>query len=171
MTLQRIVELYKKCWKHCSDDEFTWFNQQPSLDKAIELAAFAFDEHRKRYPHQRKIRRDSLNRAYPKLQASKTKIERCKDFDTLFGVIQESVADISGIGELYIYDTVFRIGAKLNLQPDKVYLHSGTREGAKKLHLDFKAKALELSQFPEELQKLQANEIEDILCIYKDKFQ
>jgi hypothetical protein len=111
-----------------------------------------------------------LTRAYRKLHTNKAKIEECKTFDILFEVIQESVADISGIGELYIYDTAFRIGANLNLRPYKVYLHSGTRKGAQNLLLDYKAKFLELSQLPRELQKLQANEIEDILCIYKDKF-
>ena len=34
----------------------------------------------------------------------------------------------------------FRIGAKINLFPTKVYLHAGTRRGARALGLDDRAK-------------------------------
>jgi len=42
-------------------------------------------------------------------------------------LIDTALEPIPGLGELYVYDTTLRIGAKLNLFPDKVYLHAGTR--------------------------------------------
>ena len=40
---------------------------------------------------------------------------------------------VKGFGELSIYDTAVRIGAHLRIEPDKVYLHAGAREGIKAL--------------------------------------
>ncbi|MEO0269567.1 MAG: hypothetical protein ABIN73_07505 [candidate division WOR-3 bacterium] len=55
--------------------------------------------------------------------------------------------------------------------PDKVYLHAGTKEGAKNLGLNTKGKkALQINELPKELKDLSPIEIEDILCIYRDKF-
>ena len=40
------------------------------------------------------------------------------------------------MGELVVYDTALRIGARFGLEPEKVYVHRGTREGVRKLGLD-----------------------------------
>ena len=76
-----------------------------------------------------------------------------------------------GIGELTKYDTIIRIAAYRNLFPTKVYLHSGTKVGAKNLLGKLgKRKYLGIEELPIELQDLHlsASEIEDILCIFKD---
>jgi hypothetical protein len=74
------------------------------------------------------------------------------------------------VGPLIIYDTAYRIGAKLGLEPRLVYLHCGTRKGALLLGLGKGRPYLR----PEELQErneafrfLRPYEIEDCLCIYK----
>jgi hypothetical protein len=43
-----------------------------------------------------------------------------------------------------MYDTALRIGAKLKLFPTKVYLHAGTRLGARALGLDDSAATLKV---------------------------
>jgi hypothetical protein len=48
------------------------------------------------------------------------------------------------------------------LRREAVYLHAGTREGARALNLS--GKTIDVR----ELRKLSAEEIEDCLCIYKD---
>lgn len=77
---------------------------------------------------------------------------------------------IVGLGELYFYDTALRIGAYLNLHPEKVYLHRGTRIGAKKLGFDWKKESLDPAIFPEPLKPLKPLEIDYFLCIYKKYF-
>jgi len=89
----------------------------------------------------------------------------------LFGIVHTAVKPIQGIGELYIYDTSFRIGAKLNLFPTKVYLHAGTRVGTRALGLDGSAATLRVSPLPREFRKLEPHEVEDILCIFKDELK
>lgn len=76
---------------------------------------------------------------------------------------------VSGSDELYVYDTTLRIGAKLGLLPKKVYLHAGTRVGAKALGFDGNARTLEISVLPKELRQLEPHEIEDALCIFKSE--
>jgi hypothetical protein len=57
-------------------------------------------------------------------------MEKANDFGDLFHLVGAALDSIHGLGELYVYDTSLRIGAKLNLFPDRVYLHAGTRLGA-----------------------------------------
>jgi hypothetical protein len=78
---------------------------------------------------------------------------------------------VDGIGELYIYDTALRIGAKLNLLPSRIYLHAGARVGARALGFAGRLKYIELRDLPKEFQKLEPHEIEDVLCIFKDKLK
>jgi predicted kinase len=73
------------------------------------------------------------------------------------------------IGELYVYDTALRIGAKLNLFPARVYLHAGTRQGARALGLDARADALDMADLPREFHVLKPYEVEDVLCIFKSE--
>jgi hypothetical protein len=82
-------------------------------------------------------------------------------------VLLDVVSDINGLAELYAYDTAARIGAKLGLAPRQVYLHRGTREGAKNLGFESSRKTIARSELPVELRGLAADEIENLLCIYK----
>jgi hypothetical protein len=63
-------------------------------------------------------------------------IGTANSFADLIGIVASIAEGVSGLGELYIYDTALRIGAKSGLEPDMVYLHAGTRKGAKALGLD-----------------------------------
>ncbi|MBI1997211.1 MAG: hypothetical protein HYW03_03845 [Deltaproteobacteria bacterium] len=69
-----------------------------------------------------------------------------------------------------VYDTALRIGARLGLEPERVYIHSGTRVGARRLGLDWRAKWIEPKDLPKPLRSLPPWQVEDILCIYKDWF-
>ncbi len=85
-------------------------------------------------------------------------------------LIVKRLEDIKGLSEVYVYDAALRIGAYLNLYPQKIYLHAGTRKGAKNYGLETVNRDwLEMSEMPKALQGLEPQEIEDILCIYKDK--
>jgi len=70
------------------------------------------------------------------------------------------------IGPLTVYDTALRIGARLGLSPQKVYLHAGTRHGAAVLGFGPDRPSISLSELPKPLDELNAEEAEDVLCIY-----
>ena len=134
------------------------------------LAARATDRRGKRFCHQNKIRRAALPEAEKLLLEQSDVLRECRSFHELWLLIKQTLQHVRGLGELYIYDTALRIGAFLNLEPDRVYMHRGTRDGAK--HFGFLTRDrewLNLSEFPRSLRELSALEIEDILCIYKSE--
>lgn len=143
------------------------FRRHSSLRAAVERAALAVDPDGKRYSHQRRITRKALAAAKVALVAALTQLQGCRSFDELLGLVDRLLADIFGLAELYSYDTALRIGAKLGLLPDRIYLHAGTREGAGALGLDHRVTALRRRDLPREIRQLQPHEIEDFLCIFK----
>jgi len=126
------------------------------------------DDNCRRFNHQFRLTKEALNNATAALTASTAAIERCNDFEQLITLIEDLVGEITRIGELYIYDTALRIGAKRGIEPELVYLHAGTREGAKALGFDGNRKSIHRSELPTALQSLRPREIEDLLCIYKE---
>src|SRR5262249_18507831 len=116
------------------------------------------------------IRRGALPEARAALLAMLPRLRSCTNFDELLTLVEAVLDPIAGVGEMYAYDSALRIGAKLGRLPTKVYLHRGTREGARRLGLPSQARALNLDAFPEPLRDLPPHELEDILCIYKDVF-
>lgn len=171
MNLQSIVRTYVTHIRPRTDGELNWFRQQPTLRDAVRVAALAINSKGKRYSHQRRMSKRILEQASDALLANEKAIEQCKNFDELHTLLEAILEPIKGIGELYVYDIALRIGARLGLFPNKVYLHAGTRVGARALGFDGGAKTLEVSHLPKELQQLEPHEIEDVLCIFKDKLR
>jgi hypothetical protein len=98
---------------------------------------------------------------------SEPEVKASKTFADLHGLVKKLAEGIYRIGELTIYDTAVRIGAKLGLAPQEVYLHAGTRKGAAAFRIDSSATTIAPTDLPLEFRKLEPFEIEDILCIYK----
>lgn len=166
--LQVVVCVYETQIRPRAQDELDWFRNQPNLESAVKYAATATNTKGKRYSHQRRIKRAVLNEGKHVLLANLRQIEAAKDFDDLYALIRHAIKRIKGLGELYVYDTAFRIGAYAKKLPKKVYLHAGTRKGAEALGFDGSRLTLELSEFDPALRVLKAYEIEDVLCIFKD---
>ena len=145
--------------------EMKFYKIQPNLEQAIEVASLAKLPSGKRHPHQRRIPQAALQES--KARLSVVDFNKCASFDELYAVVERQIDDISGIGRLTVYDTAQRIGAYLGLEPDLIYLHAGTREGAKALGLDVRKHALTFQEMPEPFHRLRPYEIEDCLCLYK----
>ena len=170
VNLKAIVRTYIRQIRPRAEAELEWFRSQTSVTVAIERAALAVNSRGQRYSHQRRLKRKTLEQACEILCECEPRISRAKNFDELFNVVDTALQNVTGIGELYVYDTSLRLGARLSLEPTKVYLHSGTRVGARALGLDGRARALPLSELPAAFHELRPHEIEDVLCIFKDKF-
>lgn len=142
---------------------------QTSLSSAIEIAALCKTAEGKRQSHQRRLSASTLRLALAALV--RCDLSTCKTFDELFQTIDDAIGGIHGIGELTVYDVAERIGAYLNLEPEKVYLHAGTRVGARALGLGRGTDTLEIRELPSAFRRLTPGEIEDCLCIYKDELK
>lgn len=100
-------------------------------------------------------------------------IHKAKTFDEIFQIVTE--CKIKGFGELSIYDTSIRIASHLNIEPDKIYLHAGAREGIRILEKkgyiaqgSSKRKYVEINEMPKPMQKLKAADNEHMLCSMKE---
>jgi hypothetical protein len=170
MDIKSVIRAYKRKNLPGALNELKYFRTLPTLGKCINNASLAIKKNGKRYRHQYRISKETLSIARDILLANKKSIKEIKNFDDLFVLIDNLLKSVKGIGELYIYDTSLRIGSYLGHLPTKVYLHSGTRIGARRL--GFKNKyVIEMNELPKEFQKLEPFEVEDILCIFKDKLK
>jgi len=95
------------------------------------------------------------------------------NFDEIYQIVTE--CKVSGFGELSIYDTALRISSYLDIEPDKIYLHAGARQGMAILESKgyvkngcSKKKCVEMEEMPESIQTLKAKEAEHMLCSMKD---
>jgi len=132
-TLASIVRAYKARFRKRNQEELDSFASE-SVAGAVKRAGVAERPDGKRYDHQRRIPQDVLRLAAERL--GRAKLNRARDFDELHKLVTRAIGSIHGIGRLTVYDTALRIGAKLSLAPDRVYLHTGTRTGARKLGLN-----------------------------------
>jgi hypothetical protein len=171
MKPQAIVRTYIRKIRPRTQAEIDWFAGQPSLDAAIEKAALAVNSRGKRYSHQRRLKKVALKQTLSALLDESEAIKHARDFDQLFELVGAAVKPILGIGELYVCDTSFRIGANLNLFPARIYLHAGTRRGVRALGLEDSGRTLKVSALPKAFRILEPHELEDVLCIFKDKLK
>jgi hypothetical protein len=168
-TLNEIATAYIRDFRMRAARERRWFAIQRSLEEAISLAALARGPGGKRLSHQRRIPGSVLADCRRQLLSAIPRLRRASTFEKLHQVVLETVGVIRGAGELYVYDTTVRIGANLGLEPQLVFLHRGTREGARSLGFEPSRKTISPEEFPAVLRKLKPLEIEDALCIYKSQ--
>jgi hypothetical protein len=170
MNWETIIRHYHLHHHPNKQEEFNQFRRQPSLEAAIIAATGAKDAEGKHYSHQNKIRKDAYPKARRLLLERLNELQNCKSFHELWLLIKETFEPVFGLGPLYIYDISLRIGAFLNLLPDRVYLHSGTDKGAKAFGITSRHREwIEAEELPRPLRELPPHEVEDILCIYKDR--
>lgn len=140
---------------------------QRTLADAVDLAARCVRPNGKRHKHQRWIPPESLDEARARLLVAD--LDSCRSFDELHTKVNATIRDIYMVGPLVVYDVAHRIGAFLRLEPEHVYLHRGTRDGARALGLGRGRDWIDLAELPEEFRRLSAAEAEDCLCIYKKR--
>jgi hypothetical protein len=170
-TFADVVSDYKKYHRPSAQRVLEFYRSLPTLRLAIEHASAARQCETRRHPHQYRLSRRTLADVGRKLLKANAEIESCSDFDALFELIKTKIGTTKGVGELMVYDTAHRIGVRLGLQPTKVYLHRGTRDGALALGKGKGAKALDKKEFGRMFCSLAPHEIEDCLCIYKDELR
>jgi len=165
-----ILRHYDENHRPRVERERACFAKSASIEEAISRAALATDERGKRFRHQRRIPRQALETARNEFLQHQEEIKNATDFDELLAIITNTVRDVHRTGELYAYDTALRISYYLDLLPRRIYLHAGTRAGARVLHLSHNNRSIDASDLPPALQRRPAHEVEDILCIYKAHF-
>jgi hypothetical protein len=170
-SLTAIIRDYLVNFQREHEEEMMWFRNQGSFEDAMRLATQAQDGRGRRYSHQRRIKLQAITGASRALAEVYDDLRKCSSFHELWSLIGSSLESIKGVRELYVYDCASRLGAHLGLQPERVYLHAGTREGAKNLGLltqrGVRTRWLEPRNLPLALRTLPPSDVENLLCIYK----
>lgn len=168
-SLAEIVRCYIRKFRSAAQRELQFFADTATVAEAVRLAAFARTSQDRRHPHHQRRTQESLKQAY--LALANCPVDECASFDELIEQVDEAIRHIHGIGELFVYDAALSIGARLGLEPKRIYLHAGKRAVARNLGLAYRRKSLNIEDLPPALQRLNSREIEDCLCIYKDRLR
>lgn len=166
MTLDEIVSDYIREYRDDARKEMRFFEIQRSPSEAIRKAALCELPGGKRHPHQRRIPRALLEQVEAKLQGIGRRLARASSFAEIHRAVENEIGSVKGIGTLTVYDIAHRIGVHFRKVPDRVYLHAGTRVGARTFGLG--GDSFDPTLLPKAFARLAPSEIEDCLCIYKD---
>lgn len=166
MNYALIVQEYIREYRSAARAQLRFYASRRSLQEAIRVAALCRTRSDRRHPHQYRIPERTLRRAEKKLQKARSALRRARSFSDLHRIVEDSIGGIVGIGPLAIYDIAHRIGAWRELQPEEIYLHAGTKTGARSLRLS--GKTIRRDKLPRVFWKLSPAELEDCLCIYSD---
>ena len=169
MTLDEIVGDYIQEYRDRARAEMRFFQIQRSPSAAIRKAALCELPSGKRHPHQRRIPGALLEQVEARLQGIERKLARAGNFGVLHRAVVKEIGGIKGIGALTVYDIAHRIGAHFKVSPERVYLHAGTRTGARVFNIS--GDSFDPKILPKPFSRLAPSEIEDCLCIYKDELR
>jgi hypothetical protein len=172
-TLKEVVAHYEAHFKKDAEGIWDYFGGL-GLEECIKRAPKGLIEREGKdicHPHQYRINKAAAEEFSKRLMRNKARLKKATAFDELFGIIEKFEKDFKGIGPLTIYDTAHRIGCRLGLKPEKVYLHAGTEKGTRALlkgRFKRATKFCNKDELPGELREFSAEHIENILCIYKN---
>ncbi len=169
MTLDEIVSDYIREYREAAREEMRAFERERSTSSGIRRAALCEWENGKRHPHQRRIPGALLEIVEARLQGIRRKLAKATSFGAVHQAVKDEIGSIRGIGELTVYDIAQRIGAHLRLAPERVYLHAGTRDGARVFCIG--GNSFDPKILPKTFLNLAPSEIEDCLCIYKNELR
>lgn len=167
-SLSKLVRIYLRKHGPPLDAYLDHYHQLENLDDAIRQACHGKDE--KIHSHQHLIGKKKLDQAYKKLRKHAIEIAASESFDNLLTKVDCFTAAIDRFGVLAVYDTSLRLGAFLDVWPELVYLHAGTRKGCKKLGVEARGSTVKMEHLPQAIQVLKPYQAEDFLCIFKDQF-
>jgi len=135
-----------------------------TLTDCVRKAALAQTGAGRKYRHQWRIPPALLAKFAERLASRRDDIACARSFAELLAIVES--AALRGIGELTVYDTAVRLGARRRIEPEQVYLHAGTRHGAARLGLNVKRPSIPRAELPSEWADRSPAEVEDLLCSY-----
>ncbi|MBZ9688493.1 hypothetical protein G9F72_019370 [Clostridium estertheticum] len=169
MNIRMLVKEYEKNGKINLNNYLKCYKKLGNINDVIVCATLARLPNGVKHSHQRRLNNQMMNSVKDKILARVNEIKLCSNFNEIINIVEESSE--KGFGELAVYDTSLRIGSFFNIYPDEVYLHAGTLKGARAIGIMGKSKTISINNIPKELFSLKAYEIEDLLCIYKNKLR
>lgn len=162
---------YNKMRDHVTD----YCLKASSVDEAVVRACDSRSEEGKTHNHQSKVPR-AIRTEFGKgiIKVWRAKLHSARslqpvvtNFDALYDLVNS--ARIWGIGNVTEYDVATRIAAYLKLEVQSLYLHAGVLQAWKILKGSYRyPRRIPRAWLPREFISLPTDEIEDMLCTYRD---
>jgi hypothetical protein len=160
-----VQDYRRKCQCHYRY-ELDFFASQPDLRRSIAAAAASKGFDGKRLTHQRRLFKRVIPEASVKLLRLWPLLRRANNFHHLHRLVENRIKLIHGVGPLFIYDVALRIGAHLELLPNRIYLHRGSYDGAKEIRMPPASSIISRHWPPVPYARLLPHEVENLFCIY-----
>jgi hypothetical protein len=160
-----VQDYRRKCQCHYRY-ELDFFASQPDLRRSIAAAAASKGFDGKRLTHQRRLFKRVIPEASVKLLRLWPLLRRANNFHHLHRLVENRIKLIHGVGPLFIYDVALRIGAHLELLPNRIYLHRGSYDGAKEIRMPPASSIISRHWSPVPYARLLPHEVENLFCIY-----
>jgi hypothetical protein len=157
-----------------AERELSFYRTRENLGEAIRVSALAKVEEEgeeRKHDHQWRIPPALLEELRKGLMKKQDAIRSSRDFEALMAITEQVASKIWKNAELTIYDTTHRLAVYRGIEPEHVYLHAGTREGARELGLPGNKKFLRLQDMPMPLQRLKPYELENLFCTSRKAFR
>lgn len=184
-----------------TDQVIKYCKKSKNYAQAVRRAVEARDKNGKHHNHQSKVDITARRKLGSKMCSKKfvrfvkallARQDTAPDWalPSRFDAFHDAIDDIKpkGIGPVTVYDVAVRVGAYLGIEPRSVYLHAGVRQGVKALaeallRLEPNApdaialstrtldKMIPVSFFPSTWREFKADDIEDMLCTYREVFE
>lgn len=148
--------------------ELSYFSNKHNIDEAIREAVKAEKEGTK-FSHQYRVKKTAIQETYKNITEIIYGVQEAKTFEDIISSIRLYKA--KGYGRLACIDFGFRISSIKGIQPEVVYVQSGSYNGAKLLGLsicrdNYGGHYIKRDDIPEELQELDMIALENLLCWY-----
>ena len=118
VTLEAMVREFIATNRAKEDEELAFYRNCP-IEQALEFAALAKDAKEKRFSHQRRLTRASLQQGKQAIIGMQRSFQDAKSFDEVLQMVRSITSQVHGLGELYAYDTAIRILPKRDISQSK----------------------------------------------------
>lgn len=153
--------------KRFRDEVVEYCRDADDFIEAVERAVASRRPNGKMHNHQSKVKEVDRRRfGYAIVNAIDP--ASVADFDSFYDRLREIRP--KGIGPVTLYDVATRIGAYLEVEPERLYLHAGVADGWRTLGLPVNRSwggRVPRELWPKPLRELPADQVEDLLCCYR----
>ncbi len=172
-----IGKYIKNYYPSHDNDWFDLVQSKKTLADQIETAVLSLNSDGLMHGHQRRVGLERLQK-YAQALLSEENVDRIRKglrtrkFHNVYTVFKEETKNHYMVSDLTAYDVAQRICSASGIEPEFVYLHTGTTMGAKNLGINVRGKKyLQMNELPGWItSSLSAADVENFLCIYKEEF-
>src|SRR5438128_1716408 len=121
--VEAFVDEYIQRFRRDRERELRYFQIARTDEEAVSAAALARLPNGKKHPHQYRNPPASLEASRSRLLDNLSEIRSATSFQELIELVEQLIRPLDRMGEMVVYDTALRIGARFGLEPEKVYVH------------------------------------------------